>query len=378
MRNYLLFLILCLLATFQTFGQTRPDKIYQLDKTALDAYVDEIGETAITYFLPSDTRRQNPQKIIKARVWKIVFANGEEEVINPLPAEPATPALVVRPDRIFTTSNTIVEAKVLRIGQATVEYRRLDGGADSPVFELSLQKVIRIELADGSVRSFAPSGTDTRSAGNSDGTPAGRQETTRKPSRLRESRPIQTGSARERAEDARFGFSAAFVGSYVYKEPYWQADSNGIGLRQGLGGALTIQYKALNWLAIFLEGGYNQFLSNRTYLTPESDTLYTAKYILRTMPVQFGVKIYLPGQVYLGLSGGMNYLITRFDSYSDYRLETRRFSPVATAALGIEPRLGSLKLNIAVQYTYSTVIATSQYAASPAIHTPQFKLGIGL
>ncbi|MBU1821815.1 MAG: hypothetical protein KKG00_09945, partial [Bacteroidetes bacterium] len=145
----------------------------------------------------------------------------------------------------------------------------------------------------------------------------------------------------------------------------------------GLGGSLTVQYKALKWLTIFLEGGYNQFLSNRTYLTPGNDTLYTAKYILRTMPVQLGAKIYLSGRIYLGLSGGMNYLLTRFDSYSDYSLETKRFSPVGTAALGVEPRLGGLKLNIAVQYTYSTVMATSQYAASPAIHTPQFKLGIG-
>lgn len=380
MRYTLLIVLICVLANLNGMAQTRPDQIFQLDKTSQNAFVDEIGESSITYFLPTDTNRQNSMRILKSRVWKIVFANGDVELINPLPAESVQQARVMVPDRIFTTDKTVVEVKVVNIGASEVEYRRIDAGANAPIYEFPLSKVVKIELANGEVKTFeipavSKSNTQNRDSKKTKLEAKEKKEVARKelkPAKLDKVKPPRTP-----APDKRFGMTVAFVGSYIYKEAYWQADSNSVGLRQGLGGALSINYKVAKWLAFSLQGGYNQFLSNRTYLTPAQDTLYTAKYSLVTIPAQLGIKIYLAKPVYLGLYGGMNYLLTKFDSYSEYSLETKRFSPTGTAVLGFEPKLGKLKLDIAIQYNYTTVNATTQYAASPAIHIPQFKLGLG-
>jgi hypothetical protein len=382
MRTYLLLLWLCLTAGLNALAQSRPDQILLLDKTSQNAFVDEIGETDITYFLSKDANRQNPQRILKSRVWKIVFANGDVEMINSLPSQPVQPVLAAAPDRIHTVDRTIIEAVIIRVGDITVEYKLHSAGASETLYEYPLQKVERIEFANGEVRKFgALAVTNSRKKEN---------EAKRSKAGLEEKReiagqePRPAGARVEKlklprlsALGSRLGVSLAFVGSYVINDPYWKADTNGIGFRQGLGGMLTLQYKLTDWLALSLQGGYSQFLSKRTYHSPATGKRSTARYSLVTIPVQLGIKVYPVKSVYLGVAAGMNYQLTQFDTNSRQGRETRQFLPTGTAALGYEPRIGKLKFDIAVQYTYSIVRVTSTYAASPAIQTPQFKIGLG-
>nr|WP_295922369.1 hypothetical protein [uncultured Dyadobacter sp.] len=79
--RYIYFLLL-LIAAFPANAQKETDLILKLDLTSIAAIVDEIGDKEITYFLATDTARKSPLRIARSKVWKIVFANNDIEIIN--------------------------------------------------------------------------------------------------------------------------------------------------------------------------------------------------------------------------------------------------------------------------------------------------------
>lgn len=75
-----IFLIACLSA----HAQKVTDRIYRVDKTHFEAVVDEITDNEIIYLKPDDVSGSNKIKIARDEVWKIVFSDGETEVITPI------------------------------------------------------------------------------------------------------------------------------------------------------------------------------------------------------------------------------------------------------------------------------------------------------
>ena len=88
MKRLLLSFWLALIGT-AGFAQTGFDTVVRTDRTLIPGQIAEIGETSIVYYRPNDAARK-PQTIARSQVWKIIYATGEEEVIN-APASGSTP-----------------------------------------------------------------------------------------------------------------------------------------------------------------------------------------------------------------------------------------------------------------------------------------------
>src|SRR5690349_6746430 len=106
--RYFIFFVFSLTAV-SLRAQTASDQIYKLDKSIIQGIVDEIGDREIIYFLPKDAAKRSAVRIAKQQVWKIVYGNGEMELINKPAAETPTVAQQTKvtgpaefkPDRIF-------------------------------------------------------------------------------------------------------------------------------------------------------------------------------------------------------------------------------------------------------------------------------------
>ncbi|MCE6991461.1 hypothetical protein [Dyadobacter sp. CY323] len=49
----------------------------------MSVIIDEIGEQDVTYFLTTDISRKSPLRIKRDKVWKIIYANNDVELITP-------------------------------------------------------------------------------------------------------------------------------------------------------------------------------------------------------------------------------------------------------------------------------------------------------
>ncbi|TDE17094.1 outer membrane beta-barrel protein [Dyadobacter psychrotolerans] len=137
MRNF--YLICFLFGIFRIcYAQDKTDRIYQLDQSDFSAMVDEIGETEIIYFLPGDLVRKQPKNILKSKVWKIVYANGETETFN-------SPAELVL-DKINLSNGKTLEAIISEVTLKSVSYKFAGEGI---VREIDRNEVHKIIYADG-------------------------------------------------------------------------------------------------------------------------------------------------------------------------------------------------------------------------------------
>ncbi|MEI7581226.1 hypothetical protein [Runella sp.] len=150
MYQRLLFLSLFLGILPDTIAQQKTDVIYRLDQTFLEAIIDEVGESDILYFLPKDSQKR-PQKIRKQEVWKLVYANGDVEEINPLPKNSPLPETVEKSDLIFRKDNTIIEAKILKISDNRVTYTLFGKEIER---HIPIQEISKIVYSDGNVEQF--------------------------------------------------------------------------------------------------------------------------------------------------------------------------------------------------------------------------------
>lgn len=137
MRNF--YLICFLLGIFQVcFAQNSPDHIYQVDQSDFSSFVDEIRETEIIYFSPDDLTKKQPKSILKSKVWKIIYANGETEIFS-------APAVLVL-DKIHLTSGKILEARISELTLESVSYKM---PIDNIALKIARAEVYKIVYANG-------------------------------------------------------------------------------------------------------------------------------------------------------------------------------------------------------------------------------------
>jgi hypothetical protein len=93
MKN--LFLCLLLLGLGGTALAQKSDVLHKLDRTTVNVRIDEIGDTDVYYF---ETASPGTKKMLpKSQLWKVVFADGSEEVFNAPRTPAAPPAATTRP-----------------------------------------------------------------------------------------------------------------------------------------------------------------------------------------------------------------------------------------------------------------------------------------
>ncbi|WP_439585822.1 outer membrane beta-barrel protein [Dyadobacter bucti] len=143
MRNF--YLILFLLCTCQCFAQNSTDTIYQVDQTKFAAIVDEVASGEIVYFLPQDAPRQEKIRIARDKVWKIIYGNGETEVLN------AAKPRVVQTDKIRLKNGKTIEAGISEVTASMIKYVL---PSDSKERQIAISEVGKITYANGIEQDF--------------------------------------------------------------------------------------------------------------------------------------------------------------------------------------------------------------------------------
>lgn len=163
MKKYVTLLLIVLTGTLQGIkAQTKIDQIFKVDRSAFKCKVDEISETDV-YFMMLDDPTKKRQMLPKKTLWKIVFFDGAEELINePVEIKPAK-------DLIYKKDKSIIECKIIRITEKIIEYR-MNASETSPLRELERKLVTKITYADGTTESLdgkKPSKKDAKSSDKS-------------------------------------------------------------------------------------------------------------------------------------------------------------------------------------------------------------------
>ena len=163
MKKYVTLLLIVLTGALQGIkAQTKIDQIFKVDRSAFKCKVDEISETDV-YFMMLDDPTKKRQMLPKKTLWKIVFFDGAEELINePVEIKPAK-------DLIYKKDKSIIECKIIRITEKIIEYR-MNASEASPMRELERKLVTKITYADGTTESMdgkKPSKKDAKSSSKS-------------------------------------------------------------------------------------------------------------------------------------------------------------------------------------------------------------------
>lgn len=131
------YLILCIaVLTGKCFGQTAADSIYHLDKSVAAVFVDEINATEIIYFSPDDKLRQTSKSILKTKVWKVVYANGEVETFNPPVSAP------VPSDKIYLKNGTELSGKIFEITAISIRYKLSTENTERQLARNEVSKIV--------------------------------------------------------------------------------------------------------------------------------------------------------------------------------------------------------------------------------------------
>ncbi|MFN4144995.1 MAG: hypothetical protein ACK4GN_04160 [Runella sp.] len=298
-------LFVCLLLVGHAFGimaQTRNDLIYKVDQTSFAANVDEIGEAEIMYFLPTDALKQRPQRIAKAQVWKIVFANGDVEELN----QPQAKAPVVATnDRIVQKNGTVLEGNVVKVGERTVEYRRV-GATSGPVYEIEIAKLNRIEYANGEVEKFVKTLAVKPTSSSSKPTAAAKPKsekakTAAKPATSKPKKEVAQRAPRVKPTRTKapatdrefFSLTAGGDAAYVLGAKEWTDEKRGIGMGIGAGASVSASLHITRWLAITANGGLLQWEIERNFKDSlSSNLLMRRNNVIKMIPINAGLKIY--------------------------------------------------------------------------------------
>ncbi len=376
MRHFLLYFLLFLGGWATGLAQTRPDLIYRLDQTSLSVFVDEIGENDITYFLPSDNQKKQLQRINKAQVWKVVFSNGDTELFNEprqVAMPPDTPQKVVTTtstDRIFLKNKTIVEGSITKVTEKNIEYRRAGAAPNSPVYELSRDKIQKIEYENGEIESFAKiSAKPTEMARTEKGKTNKSKGTSKKPT----SKPALTKPKQEvvvkkesktpsvkvdKTSKRRFSFTVGPEVAYVIGDKEWVNEQDGIGMGVGVGASASLTAHIKPWLAVTASGGILQWEIERNFKDSVSQNLLLRRNnLIKLIPITAGLKIY-------PLKG---FYISPQATYTIYQEQGIDFDPVTETTtpflnfkgnklgykgeIGYDARLKNLSLQISAYYT---------------------------
>ncbi|GAB3642791.1 OmpA family protein [Spirosoma arcticum] len=161
----------------------------------------------------------------------------------------------------------------------------------------------------------------------------------------------------------------------------WVNPDNGIGIQQGFGGGVLLNYYLTPRFGLTLQGGYGQWQVQRRYMTEEGEVIFTNDRNLRRILGQVGFRFYALRSVYLQPMGG-GQLLTLASENSDThpdgvaKAETKKFMPTFGGALGFEVGKGSFIVDVAAQYQMTPNSSDFAGATGP-LHYVGLRAGIG-
>lgn len=357
MRHFLLPL---LLVVFFTAGaQTRSDLIYKLDKSSFSAVVDEIGETEIIYYLPSDASKRTVLRISRKQVWKIVYNNDEIEMIN----MPSVTSPVVsntrksEADRIFMKNKTMLTGKVVKVSEQKIEYRRDDSG---PLYELLRKDLAKIEYGNGSIEEFE--GKVSQSSKSEKSTAVEAEGSVKK---------------KEVALLAKLTITAGFDASYYLGSKDWTHKEEGLGFLTSMGGSFRINYKINKPFGVYLTTGYSSSSVERNYLEGNVEA-YKEAYSMAGVHTGLGVKYFLKESIYIMGEGRANFLklkATYSEDGEEDQFDVSALCPSFSAGIGFTRKISRIVVEADIHYRFTK---SSFEDITDPVHTVGARLGIGL
>lgn len=366
------FLLVFSAMAFQTTAQTRTDLIFRLDKTSFSAIVDEIGEADIIYYLPKDTAKRTVQKLDKKQVWKIVYENGETELINNPVApsvvkqqqqQPAATAISPDLDRIFLRDKTMLTGKVIKVSADKIEYRKQETG---PVYELDKKQLTRIVYAGGQEEDFGKIIAEKKEVVQSEPTDTAPKRENVVSTSSSKTNPLQKLSA-----------TVGFEAGYLLGSKDWTDKEEGIGLQTAMGANLRINYQVIKPVAAYMVIGYSSSSVKRNYMSG-SETEATEKYSLVGLNAGLGVKYFVTESIFILGEGKANFLKLKGTYTEDGEEDSDQLSSVCPsfkAGVGFTKKFSRIVLEADVHFQ---VIKTKFDDLNKPIQMAGIRLGIGL
>ncbi|MEZ0607729.1 hypothetical protein ACAW74_04385 [Fibrella sp. WM1] len=149
------------------------------------------------------------------------------------------------------------------------------------------------------------------------------------------------------------GPELALYPATLNKERAWLSDSTGFGMKQNVGGSLRVDVQLVRWAAVSITAGYAGWELVRSY-TRDGFSEYTETKRLTQVPLQFGIKLYPVGGLYLLPEGGINLLFSSVKTSVGHPTpadESVSATPLTYgASAGVELRVNSLLLDLSLRY----------------------------
>lgn len=362
------------------------DVIHKIDRSTVNAKIDELGDTEIIYFETSAPKTK--KTISRSQVWKVVFSDGSTEIITTQVGQG------VGTDQIVLIDQTIVPGKVTRRDERKLYYTKPNDPANTQ-YELLLSRLDRIQYADGREEVFqkmagASTVNPVSSPRQSVETPAPVVDNTSQKRMGTEeySAPPVSASYRDPQAFARMhltvGPEFAYYPDFINKDKAWLNDSLGFGMKQNIGASLRFDYRFIKRLAVSVTAGYYGWELVRKY-TRDGVSEYSETKKLTQIPVQLGLKIYPFGSFYIMPEGGVNLLMSSVqtsDTHPTPDNESVTSTPITYgASLGYEMGRKGLLLDLSIRYQLLNVnnlrYVNFNQVLNEQVNIASIRLGIG-
>jgi hypothetical protein len=365
--RYYIHLLLAIFAGSAS-AQTSSDLIYKTDKTSIQAVVDEIGDTEIIYFLPKDTARRTSLRISRKQVWKIVYENGETELINaPANAAPVTtqePAQItepaLKPDRIFLANKTMITGKITKVTEDKIEYTRRGSG---PVYEVARKNLARIEYGNGQVEDFA-SAKPVKAAKKQEDVAQANEE-------------FAATKIIKRSPLDKLSVTVGFEGNYLLGSKIWTDKEDGVGLMTLLGGGVRGNYELTKSISTFVTLGYSQASVQKNYLSgPE--LIYSEKLKLGGPNAGIGFKYFFKESLYAMVQGRSNFMKIKSEILENGEESEEQVSatcPSFGLGLGFTKKISRMTFEAELHYQ---MMQSKFNSVTDPFHMIGARIGIGL
>lgn len=363
MRSSILFLLI--LFTGAVHAQTSSDRIHKLDKSIIQAVIDEIGDTEIIYFLSKDTSKRTPQRIPRKQVWKIVYESGETELINsPGTVQPVTatePAeskeATTEQDRIFLANKTMITGKITKVTEDKIEYTRHQSG---PAYEVSRKNLARIEYGNGQVEEFISA------------------KTTKVVKDTEEVKAVSESEGISKLGPlAKLSITAGFDGNYLMGSKIWTDREEGVGLMTSLGGSVRGNYQIGKSVLAFLALGYSRASVQKNYFAGDA-LAYKQQMTIAGPSAGIGLKYFFKESLYVVAQGKGNFLKAKTSIVEDGDEITDQESatcPSFSLGLGFTRKISKVIVETEVQYQLMS--SKFEFVNDP-FHMVGVRIGLGM
>jgi hypothetical protein len=366
MRYFILLLVT--MFAYPVSAQTSSDQIYKLDKSIIQAVVDEIGDREIIYFSPKDTAKRTSLRIPRKQVWKIVYENGETELINsPTPAAATAKAPEVvreseaaKADRIFLANKTMITGKITKVTEDKIEYTRQESG---PVYEVARKNLARIEYGNGQVEDFA-SAKPVKAAKKQEEVVQVKEE-------------VAADKAAKSNPLSKLSVTVGFEGNYLLGAKIWTDKEDGVGLMTLLGGSVRGNYELTKSIAAFLTLGYSQASVQKNYLSGE-ELIYNEKVSLAGPNAGIGFKYFFKESLYAMVQGRANFLKIKSEILEDGEESEQQLSatcPSFGLGLGFTRKISRVTFEAELHYQ---MMQSKFNSVTDPFHMVGARIGIGM